>query len=589
MNLFAVLKLIGGLALFLYGMDVMGSSLEKLAGGKLERIFEKLTSNPLKAVLLGAGVTAVIQSSAATTVMLVGFVNSGIMKLHQAIGIIMGANIGTTVTAWLLSLTGIEGDNFWLTLLKPSSFTPILALIGLILYMFVKSGKKRDIGAILLGFAILMFGMDTMSGAIDPQAVPGLTNILTMFSNPFFGVLAGIIITAVLQSSSASVGVLQALSATGAIKFGAAIPIILGQNIGSCVTALISSVGTNKAAKRVAIVHLYFNIIGTVLFLAVFYILNSIIDFSFLNDTVGAAQIAIVHTLFNFGVTIILLPFIKVLEKLAYLTIREDNEEKEKKSTFALLDDRFLATPSVALAQCRTLLVKMSEMARENIRLAIATINKYDADAAKQVEKNEDMVDKFEDKIGTYLVKLSSRDLSVKDSQSIAMQLHVIGDFERISDHSKNIIKLSNEMHDKKIEFSKKARAELKVICRAVTDILDMAVEAFTTQDKNVITKIEALEEAIDKLCLKLRNRHIKRLQKGTCTIELGFIFTDLLTNLERVSDHCSNIASSIKQADDESFESHKYVRKLKETGENFDRDVEEYMDIYHIPKKQDR
>ncbi len=592
MNFFAVLTLIGGLVMFLYGMNVMGSGLEKLAGGKLEKLFDKLTSNPFKGFLLGFVVTAIIQSSSATTVMLVGFVNSGIMKLKQTIGIIMGANIGTAVTAWILSLTGIEGGNFWLEMLKPSSFTPILALIGIIFFMFMKTEKHKNIGVILLGFTILMYGMDAMSGAVEPlKDMPEFANILLMFDNPLLGILAGAVLTAIIQSSSASVGILQALSSTGAVRFSTALPIILGQNIGTCITAAISAIGTNKNAKRVAIVHLSFNIIGTIIFVAIYYPINAFVHFAFANSVVNALDIAIIHTLFKVLTTIILFPFINGLEKLSYIIVRDkkDKEEKEKKSTFALLDDRFLATPTVALAQCRTLLVKMSEMARDNINLAISTIDKFDSEAAKQVEKNEDMVDKFEDKIGTYLVKLSSRDLSVKDSQSIAMQLHVIGDFERISDHSKNIINLSSEMNDKKIEFSKKAKAEIKVICRAVSDILDMAVEAFATQDKNVVGKIEALEEAIDKLCLKLKNRHIKRLQKGTCTIELGFIFTDLLTNLERVSDHCSNIAFSIKQEEDESFESHKYVRKLKETGEDFDKDVEEFMDIYHIPKKQDK
>lgn len=592
MDIFAVLTLIGGLVMFLYGMNVMGSGLEKLAGGKLEKLFDKLTSNPFKGFLLGFVVTAIIQSSSATTVMLVGFVNSGIMKLKQTIGIIMGANIGTAVTAWILSLTGIEGGNVWLEMLKPSSFTPILALIGIIFYMFMKDEKRKCIGIILLGFTVLMYGMDAMSGAVEPlKDMPEFSNILLMFDNPLLGILAGAVLTAIIQSSSASVGILQALSSTGAVHFSTALPIILGQNIGTCITAAISAIGTNKNAKRVAAIHLSFNIIGTIIFVAIYYPINAFIHFSFANSVVNALDIAVVHTLFKVITTIILFPFINGLEKLSYAIVRDkkDKEEQEKKNTFALLDDRFLATPSVGLAQCRTLLVKMADLARENIRLSIDTLNKYDADVAKQVEKNEDMVDKYEDKIGTYLVKLSSRDLSVKDSQSIAMQLHVIGDFERISDHSKNIIKLSGEMNDKKIEFSKKARAEIKVVCRAVTDILDMAVEAFATQDIDVVVKVEALEEAIDKLCLKLRNRHIKRLQKGTCTIELGFIFTDLLTNLERVSDHCSNIASAIKQEEDESFESHKYVRKLKETGEGFVRDVEEYMDIYHIPKKQER
>lgn len=589
MNIFSVLTLIGGLALFLYGMNVMGGGLEKLAGGKLEKIFEKLTSNPLKAVLLGMTVTAVIQSSSATTVMLVGFVNAGIMKLHQAIGVIMGANIGTTVTAWILSLSGVEGDSFLIQMLKPSSFSPVLAVIGVVFLTFSKNGKRKDIGTIFLGFAVLMFGMDMMSGAVEPlKDVPEFANILLLFRNPLLGVLAGALLTAIIQSSSASVGILQALSSTGAIKFGAALPIILGQNIGTCVTALLSSIGTSKNAKRVAVVHLYFNIIGTVLFLAVFYTLNAVFSFPFMNDTVGAANIAIVHTIFNFTTTLVLLPFIKLLEKLAYLTIKDSRNEQpvSAEDQFKLLDERFLQSPSFAIEQCRTVASNMADISRRSILLAMELFENYSDDKAEQISSMESAVDMYEDRLGAYLVKLSSTDLSYRDSQSVATLLHTIGDFERISDHAKNMAETAKEKHDKDIEFSVQAVKELKVICEAVKEILDLAVKAFTEQDLYSAYLVEPLEEVVDQLRTKLKSRHVKRLQRGMCTIELGFIFTDLLTNLERVSDHCSNIAVCLVQVNDDNFETHEYLRTVKTSGEAFDSEVEKYQQIFALPKK---
>lgn len=581
--------MIGGLALFLYGMNVMGGGLEKLAGGKLEKIFEKLTSNPLKAVLLGMTVTAVIQSSSATTVMLVGFVNAGIMKLHQAIGVIMGANIGTTVTAWILSLSGVEGDSFLIQMLKPSSFSPVLAVIGVVFLTFSKNGKRKDIGTIFLGFAVLMFGMDMMSGAVEPlKDVPEFANILLLFRNPLLGVLAGALLTAIIQSSSASVGILQALSSTGAIKFGAALPIILGQNIGTCVTALLSSIGTSKNAKRVAVVHLYFNIIGTVLFLAAFYTLNAVFSFPFMNDTVGAANIAIVHTIFNFTTTLVLLPFIKLLEKLAYLTIKDSRNEQpvSAEDQFKLLDERFLQSPSFAIEQCRTVASNMADISRRSILLAMELFENYSDDKAEQISSMESAVDMYEDRLGAYLVKLSSTDLSYRDSQSVATLLHTIGDFERISDHAKNMAETAKEKHDKDIEFSVQAVKELKVICEAVKEILDLAVKAFTEQDLYSAYLVEPLEEVVDQLRTKLKSRHVKRLQRGMCTIELGFIFTDLLTNLERVSDHCSNIAVCLVQVNDDNFETHEYLRTVKTSGEAFDSEVEKYQQIFALPKK---
>lgn len=589
MDIFMVLTLIGGLALFLYGMNVMGGGLEKLAGGRLEKIFEKLTSNPLKAVLLGMSVTAVIQSSSATTVMLVGFVNAGIMKLHQAIGVIMGANIGTTVTSWILSLSGVEGDSFFIKMLKPSSFSPILAIVGVAMLTFSKNGRKKDIGTILIGFATLMFGMQMMSGAVEPlKEVPQFVNILTMFQNPFLGVMAGAVLTAVIQSSSASVGILQALSSTGAIKFGAAIPIILGQNIGTCVTAILSSVGTSKSAKRVAVVHLYFNVLGTVLFLGAFYGLNAIFGFSFVDDTVGAANIAVVHTIFNFSTTILLLPFIRLLEKLAYLTVREQKEEQtvDPDEQFKLLDERFLQSPSFAIEQCRTVAGHMAEIAQKSISLAVDITEKYSDETAEQIYSMETLVDKYEDRLGTYLVKLSSADLSFRDSQSVATLLHTIGDFERISDHARNMVEVAREKQEKQIEFSPQARKELKVICDAVKEILELAVNAFEKQDLYDAFLVEPLEEVVDQLKTKLKSRHVKRLQKGMCTIELGFIFTDLLTNLERVSDHCSNIAVCLIQVNDDNFETHEYLRTIKTSGEAFDSEVEKYQQRFALPDR---
>lgn len=589
MDIFNVLTLLGGLAMFLYGMNVMGTGLEKLAGSKLEKIFERLTSNPFKAVLLGLSVTAVIQSSSATTVMLVGFVNAGLMKLHQAIGVIMGANIGTTVTAWILSLSGIKGDNFILKMLTPSSFSPIFAIVGICLLMFAKSGKKKDIASIMIGFALLMFGMDMMSGAVAPlKDVPEFTNIITLFSNPILGVLTGAILTAIIQSSSASVGILQALSATGAIKFGAAMPIILGQNIGTCITALLSSIGANKSAKRVAIVHLYFNVIGTVLFLTVFYTLNAFLDFSFVDKTVNSANIAVVHTIFNLTTTVVLFPFIKQLEKLAYITIKDSKETvKADNEPTRLLDDRFLNTPSVAVEQCRNAAAEMAKVSKNSLYQAIDILGKYSESAAEKIKQEESMVDVYEDKLGTFLVKVSGTDLPTKDSQFVAKLLHIIGDLERISDHARNLVDNAKEMNDKGIEFSESAKKELKVITDAVKEILDLAVRSFEEQNIDDALLVEPLEEVIDRLRTRLKNRHIKRLQRGDCTIELGFVFSDLLTNLERVADHCSNIAACLIQADDESFDTHEYVHAVKESGEAFDNQVEKYLSKYALPPKE--
>jgi len=580
-DIFNILKLIGGLAIFLYGMNVMGESLEKQSGGRLKKILESLTSSPFRGLLLGMGVTAVIQSSSATTVMVVGFVNSGIMNLSQSIGIIMGANVGTTITAWLLSLTGIEGESLFINLLKPTSFSPILALIGIALVMFTKSTKKKDIGTILLGFAVLMFGMDMMSTAVKPLAnVPEFTSILTIFSNPILGVLTGALLTAVIQSSSASVGILQALSVTGSITFGSAIPIITGQNIGTCVTALISSIGANKNAKRAAIVHLVFNIMGTLLFLAMFYILNAIIGFAFVDDSINAAQVAIVHTVFNVFATVVLFPFNKILEKIAYMIVRDEETPEESQ----LLDERFLSTPSVAIGRAKELTAEMAELSKEMMYKAIEMMDNFDGAGAEELAALEEKIDTYEDKLGTYLVKLSSKSLSTQDSHEISKLLHTIGDFERIGDHAINVYEAAEELYQKGITFTDEAQKEMNTISGAVKEILEISVNAFVDDDAELATHVEPLEEVIDNLKVELKTNHINRLKQGGCTIENGFIFSDLITNYERVADHCSNIAVCLIQISHDSFDTHKYLSGVKKYGENsFKEQYEMYAEKYKV------
>lgn len=589
MDIFSVLSMIGGLAMFLYGMETMGDGLAKTAGGKLEQILEKLTSTPIKGVLLGAAVTAVIQSSSATTVMVVGFVNSGIMKLSQAVGIIMGANVGTTVTSWIVSLAGIESNNILLQFLKPTSFCPILALIGIIMIMFTKDEKKHDIGGILLGFAVLMFGMDTMSNAVKPLAdVPEFTGILTMFSNPLLGMLAGAILTAVIQSSSASVGILQALCATGSVTFGTALPIIMGQNIGTCITALISAIGAKKNAKRAAFVHLYFNIIGTVLFMIVFYTLNAFLHFAFLGQATNAAGVAVIHSVFNVIATICLLPFHRLLEKLATITVRgndEDEEEMEGLPTeLALLDERFLEKPAFAVGHCVTVARKMAEVTEESLVLATNLLDHYDKKTAKRVAVLESQIDTFEDMLGTYMIKLSSKPLSVADNQTITTILHCSGNFERISDHAMNICETAQEMHKKELVFSEKASAELQTYIQALRKIVSMTMQAFNTDDYDLAKHVEPLEDVIDGINSKAKKHHIKRLQKGKCTIALSVPFEDLLTNFERVSDHCSNVAVCMIQTKDDVYDTHEYLDTLKENNTpEFRAMYEEYKEKYGL------
>ena len=589
MDIFSVLTMVGGLALFLYGMQVMGDGLAKVSGGKLERILENLTSNPIKAVLLGAGVTAVIQSSSATTVMVVGFVNSGIMKLNQAVGIIMGANIGTTVTSWILSLSGLQGDNVFVKLCKPSSFSPLLAVIGVIFLLFIKDEKKKDIGAIMVGFAVLMFGMETMSDAVKPLAnVPEFTGILTAFSNPVLGMIAGAVLTAIIQSSSASVGILQALCVTGAVSYGVAIPIIMGQNIGTCVTALLSSIGATKNAKRAAMVHLYFNIIGTVVFMVLFYTVNAVVGFSFLGTATNAAGIAVIHSLFNVFATMLLLPFGKGLEKLACLTIRDDvqpAEVEEERKELQLLDSRFLEKPAFAMEQSVHVANKMAEESKRTLFTAMDLLWNYTEDGAKKVGELENLVDQYEDELGTYLVKLSRQNLSVHDSHTLSIVLHCIGDFERISDHAINIMEAAQEMHDKKLIFSPKAEEELKVFSRAVQDIVEKAYAVFRDQDEKLAQKVEPLEAVVDELNQEVKKRHIRRLREGKCTIELGFILSDITTSLERVADHCSNIAVCVTQVREDTYDTHGYLSSVKnEDSEIFRGLVLEEEEKYFLP-----
>lgn len=566
-----MLLMIGGLALFLYGMHLLGEGLEKMSGGRLERILEKLTSNPLKGVLLGAAVTAVIQSSSATTVMVVGFVNSGIMKLGQAISIIMGANIGTTITSWILSLTSIEGDSIFMQLLKPTNFTTILALIGVVFIMFLKDEKKKNIGMILVGFAVLMVGMDNMSEAVKPlRDVPEFTNILLVFSNPLLGMVAGAILTAIIQSSSASVGILQALCVTGQVPFATALPIIMGQNIGTCVTALISAIGAKTNAKRAALVHLYFNLIGTTVFMVAFYGLNAFLDFAFLDAAADPAGIAIIHTCFNIFATLVLLPFSKLLERLAVLTVKEKKDKAKEKfeQQLQLLDERFLDTPALAVEHCKVVANHMAELSKEALDSSLNLLKNFDEKEAARVYELEGEVDQFEDHLGQYLVKLSSRDLSVKDSATLSMLLHSIGDMERISDHAVNIVEGAEEMQQKNMAFSADAEKEINTFADAVREILRLSMDSFVKEDLKEAVLVEPLEEVVDDLKDELKMRHVNRLREGKCTIELGFVLSDLTTNFERVADHCSNIAACLIQTGEHDFEMHKYIHKLAK-GEN--------------------
>ena len=580
MSIFDILTLIGGLCLFLFGMDLMGQGLERRAGSSLRTLLSKLTTKKLVGLLTGLGVTAVIQSSSATTVMVVGFVNSGLMTLKQAINVIMGANIGTTVTSWILSLSGIESSNVFVKLLKPTSFTPVLALIGIIFYMFCKSGKKKDTGTILLGFATLMFGMDTMSDAVSGLAdVPAFQQLFLMFTNPILGVLVGAILTAIIQSSSASVGILQALAATGQVSYGAAIPIIMGQNIGTCITAILSSFGTNKNAKRAAMVHLFFNIIGTVLLLILFWIVKIIFAPVLLNEAASLFGIAVSHSAFNVICTIVLFPMSGILEKIAYKLVPETKEKDETTE----LDKRLLDTPPVALEVSHNLTVEMGKAAIQALKDSMKAFCGYSKELADSVMENEAKNDHYEDILGTYLVQLSGRQLNEQESIEVAKLLKVIGDFERISDHSVNILESVEELKEKEIKFSEGAEKELKVIFDAVNEILDLSLASFVDNDLQTASLVEPLEQIIDELKEHLRTRHILRLQQGECTISAGFIWSDLLTNLERTSDHCSNIAGCVLDVANNNMNIHESQQNVRNNSEEYNQKYQEYKQKYAL------
>lgn len=580
MSIFNVLNLLGGLCLFLFGMSLMGQALERRAGSSLRPLLEKMTQSRLKGLLAGLGVTAVIQSSSATTVMVVGFVNSGLMTLRQSIGVIMGANIGTTVTAWILSLSGIEGSSLLVQMFKPSTFTPILAVIGIVLYLFLKNDKKKDTGMILLGFATLMFGMEAMSAAVSVlRDVPEFSRLFLLFTDPLLGVLAGALLTGIIQSSSASVGILQALASTGQVTYGAAIPIIMGQNIGTCVTALLSSIGTNKNARRAALVHLNFNVIGATVGIILFYIIRAAAAPLLLTQPATEWGIAVAHSVFNVLCTLVLLPLGGMLEKLVMRLVPEDKKPQRE----AELDERLLATPALALERCRTLIADMASYAMESMRESLGAVLACTPKAAEHIREDEARTDHYEDIIGSYLVKLSARKIGETDSTLAAEYLRLIGDFERIADHSVNILESAEELKNKGISFSPAARQEYQIMSAAVQEVTGLAYTAFVTGDIGAARRIEPLEQVIDDLKEELRTRHIRRMQQGTCGIEAGFIWSDLLTDLERVSDHCSNIACCIVEGIDHNLHRHEVLQSIRENSASFDADYAAFREKYAL------
>ncbi len=580
MDIFDVLSLVGGLSLFLFGMNVMGQALERRAGNKLRTLLGRLTTNRMTGFLTGLGVTAVIQSSSATTVMVVGFVNSGLMTLSQAINVIMGANVGTTVTAWILSLSGIDSGNMIVQLFKPSSFTPILALAGIIFYMFCNDSKKKDTGTILLGFATLMFGMETMSAAVSGlRDVPAFQELFIMFRNPVLGVMAGALLTAIIQSSSASVGILQALAVTGQVSFGAAIPIIMGQNIGTCVTAMISSVGANKNAKRAAVVHLSFNIIGTVVWLTVFCIIKALFAPALLNQSASLVGIAVAHSVFNVLCTILLLPMAGFLEKLAQRVV-PDAKEPEVRTE---LDERLLVTPPLALENCRKVSITMAETSAAALKEGLICLRSYDSALAEAIREKESKTDYYEDILGTYLVKLSGSQISENDSSEATKLLKVIGDFERISDHALNLLESAEELQQKGLAFTESAAKELEILSAAINEILDLSTNAFIYNDLESASKVESLEQVIDGLKEQMRTRHILRLQQGECSIDAGFVWSDLLTNLERTSDHCSNIAGCVLDMAQNKLNFHETLRNFRNYSDEYKENFEKYAKKYAL------
>lgn len=583
MDFFGLLTMIGGLALFLYGMHTMGNALSKLAGGRLEQILEKVTNNPIKAVLLGAGVTAVIQSSSATTVMVVGFVNSGIMRLSQAVGVIMGANIGTTVTSWLLSLTGIEGDNFLIKLMKPSSFSPVLALIGIIFIMFVKSEKKKDIGTILIGFAVLMFGMETMSGAVKPLAdVPEFTSLFTAFENPILGMIVGAVLTAIIQSSSASVGILQAMCATGGVSIGAAIPVIMGQNIGTCVTALLSGVGASKNARRASLVHLYFNLIGTILFMAIFYGLNALLDFAFLSEAANGAIIAVIHSVFNVLATLALLPASKLIERLAYITIPQTDDEGQEEE-HKVLDERFLERPAFAVAQCRTVACDMAQYVEEAMKLTSINQESYDRNSVQRVMEIEDQLDVMQDELSTYLTKISIKPLSEKDSIAVSKFGRCITDFERISDYAKGIAYSQKKLFSEGRHLSEEGKVDIRTIFEATMETVENTVQCFIHGDMETAMRVDPLADVVHEMKNELRSRHNARLAAGECSVELGVTVTDIVTSLERIAQHCSNVAEEHIASETDTYALHQYARSMKEGNEFYKELYSEYKERFAL------
>lgn len=586
MDIFNVLTMIGGLCLFLFGMNIMGQALERRAGDKLRMLLGKLTTGKAAGLVTGLGVTAVIQSSSATTVMVVGFVNSRLMTLRQAINVIMGANIGTTVTAWILSLAGIDSGNIFIRLLKPTSFTPILALIGIILYMFCKNSKKKDTGMILLGFATLMFGMETMSGAVAGLGdIPEFQNLFILFKNPILGVLAGAVLTAVIQSSSASVGILQALAVTGQVSYGAAIPIIMGQNIGTCVTAMISSIGANKNAKRAAMVHLSFNVIGTTVWIVVFCIVKAMLSPALLNESASLLGIAVAHSIFNILCTVLMLPLAGFLEKLVTKMIPDAKKQENETE----LDERLLATPSIALERCNEVAADMARTAVSTLKDGLTSLYQYTPELAENIRRKEDVTDRYEDMLGTYLVHLSLKQISEQDSREAAKILKIIGDFERIADHGVNLLDSAEEIKEKSVNLTESAKAELEVISSALNEILDLTLAAFLNDDIKSAEKVEPLEQVIDQLKERLRTNHILRMQQGRCSIDAGFIWSDLLTNLERTSDHCSNIAGCVIDIANHNMNIHESLREFKNSSDDFRRQFEEYSNKYSLDITDER
>lgn len=573
MSIFSFITLFGGLAFFLYGMHVMSGGLEKMTGGKLEKGLGALSSKPLRGLLLGMGITIAIQSSSALTVMLVGLVNSGVMRFSQTVYMLMGSNIGTTLTAWILSLSGIESSNIFLQLLKPSSFAPIFAFIGAICILFAKGERKKSAGSIFIGFAILMFGMTLMSDSMEPLAeMPEFSSMLTAFNNPVLGVIVGAVFTGIIQSSAATVGILQALSLTGSISYAMAFPIIMGLNIGTCVTSVISGIGVNKNAKRVAMFHMLFNIIGTVFFLCVYFLLLLFVDLSFMQDPIAPVGVAFLHSVFNVTTTALLLPFTKQLIRLSEKLV--PGKSKEPQAVF--LDERLMATPSIAISECNKMTLDMAHVARSSMGAALKLLDSYSREPIEQIRSDEDLLDRYEDKLGTYLVRLSSRDLQDAQSRNVAELLHMIGDFERIGDHALNLCDSAQEMADKKIAFSAAAQEELRLLCEALDEVLSLTLSAVENGDAELAGRIEPLEQRIDDLVLEAKSRHIKRLQAGLCTIELGFIFSDILNSIERSSDHCSNIAVAVISVAQDRFDSHEYLNAVKTM------DNEEFKDLYN-------